>query len=143
MKFTKFIGILTAIFLLSAARLANGSLKDISAAAYSDNSDVTAITQTVLSVGQADGTAAYSSAEYTEPSLGAPYGLRTTDFEYNAPVDYPISYICADEDNLISDSSFENGGNWNQSSLFGAGVVSVVSATDSSTAETKCLNTAP
>ena len=100
MKFTKFIGILTAIFLLSAARLANGSLKDISAAAYSDNSDVTAITQTVLSVGQADGTAAYSSAEYTEPSLGAPYDLRTTDFEYNAPVDYPISYICADEDNL-------------------------------------------
>ena len=134
MKFTKFIGILTAIFLLSASQLANGSFKEISAAAYSDNSDVTAIAQTVLSIGQADGTAAYSSAEYTEPSLGAPYGLRTTDFEYNAPVDYPISYMCADEDNLISDSSFENGGNWNQSSLFGAGVVSVVSATDSSTA---------
>ena len=72
--------------------------------------------------------------EYTEPSLGETYGVRVTNFEYNAPVDYPVSYICADEDNLITGGSLENNGNWNQGNLFGAGVVSVVSATEDSKA---------
>ena len=72
--------------------------------------------------------------EYTEPSLGETYGVRVTNFEYNVPVDYPVSYICADEDNLITGGSLENNGNWNQGNLFGAGVVSVVSATEDSKA---------
>ena len=91
---------------------------------------------------KAEGTAAEyttvdtESEEYVAPKIVKGYDTHYLDKKCGT---HCLLYYCNDEDNLITDASFEEGnGNWKQGTLLNSGVMSVVSS-DSARTGNKCL----
>lgn len=83
-----------------------------------------------VSVKRTNKTATPALEQSEGPKLKAePY---VTHQLYDSGTTQSIYYVCADEDNLITDASFEEGtGNWNQKNLYSNGTMSLVSDANS------------